>query len=168
MAPQKSLVNSAVEITLDGRAILLRFRSFALIEYRKRLNRDLMGDIAALVPKCERLQKMRLGDLVSEDADAGPVDSGLGEILERMCEIVWIAALDQQPEITLGEVQRLISLSDLPSLTTQVLAAFVPTLPPVKPGAVKGAPGGENPMTAPASPSNGFLSDGASSELDAA
>jgi hypothetical protein len=161
--PQKptNVVSAAVEITLDGRTLELRFRTYAFREYRRRLKRDLIGDIADLIPKCEMFTSTRLGDFAGR-GESGATDTGIDEVLGRLCEIVWVAALDAQPDVKLEEIERLIGLQNIQTVTTKLITALVPGLPEPQPGAASN--GSTNPTEA-SSMSDGSLTIGASSGL---
>lgn len=156
---QQTLVNAAIELTLDGRSYTLRYRAFAFIQYRQRLKRDLILDLSNLIPKAERLSKMQLGE-----GGGLAEDSGLGDVFETLADILWVGLLDAHNDVSLADVQRSIGMADVQPICTAIMAAIVPSLPDRRGKAGAEAAGDTANPTGASSTSNGSSINGASSE----
>jgi hypothetical protein len=112
-----SLVSAAVQVTLDGRELLLRYSALAFIRYAEVLDRDLLADFRELGQQAQEAQVQGIDFAKS------------GKLLGSIRDMLWAALIDRQPEIDREQVARLFGYEDLGRIMPAIIQAMRATNP---------------------------------------
>lgn len=126
----ENLVNTAVEIKLDGQDYILKYRAMAFIQYAAECKGDLLHDIRHMGAALTEYGKLA----AAGDAAAGEPGSSiaaLAPILVTLRDVLWAGLIDAQPMIERSEVARMFGLNDFPVLMPLITNAMARGLPKV-------------------------------------
>jgi len=130
----ENLVNTAVEVRLDGVDYILKYRALAFIKYADECKGDLLRDIRRIGGALTEY-----GKLASAGDDDGPAAGSiatLAPILVTIRDVLWAGLVDAQPMIQREEVGSMFGLNDFPVLVpviTDAVMRGLPTPDPVRP-----------------------------------
>lgn len=146
----ENLVNTAVQVKLDGQDFILRYRALAFIRYAEECKGDLLHDTRKMGEALQEYSKLV----------AGGDFQALAPILITLRDILWAGLVDAQPMIGRTEVASMFGLNDFPVLMPLITDAMMRGLPSV-------ATTNRPTKPAPAPRRNSRLSNGAGSGLNA-
>jgi hypothetical protein len=115
---RENVVDASVEIRLDGKDFILRYRALAFIEYAANCDGDLLNDVRALGSQLAGIEEL---------AKSG--DAKFGPLFGKVRDILWAGLVDAQPKLTRADVARLFGLRDFQPTVQKIMEALMGGLP---------------------------------------
>jgi hypothetical protein len=120
---RENIISASAEVTLDGKAYVLRYRAYAFIFYAEKTGGDLLADLRDVATGLSSLQS----------AATGGGALSIGPVFAKIRDILWAGLADAQPDLQRDQVARLFGFSDLNELAPLMMAALNLSLPQTVP-----------------------------------